>query len=286
MTFYMGFVVIFAIVYIFNWTIFIAIMVSLMKKQRQSHHVAETKGENIRKQLRAAIAISLLFGLGWGFGFGATQGLELEVLRLIFAVVFTTFTGFQGFFIFVFYCILSERVRKVWNSWLHCSGESKRSILESASRVHKKVIASTMTSSNPLLQIEDDPQYMFNDFVYELTAYELDEDDPILDANRRRADELQDQTESSSNSSRSSSANVFVFDRKESTEDIGLDDKLNDSIVSLENLGSLKEDSDKESKPSSHLGLNNSNVSLSSSDSMEFSLQSSLASDSVLMLEL
>ena len=278
----MGFVATFVTIYIFNWTIFIAIMVSLMKH----HHAAETKRESIRKQLRTAIGISLLFGLGWGFGFGATQGLDQKALRLIFALAFTTLTGFQGLFIFIFYCILSEKVRNVWKSWVHCAGEQKRSTLESASRVHKKVIASTVSSGSPLLQADDDPQYKFNDFVHELTTYELDKDSPVMDSGEERSGQLQDLQESHSSSSGRSSSHLSAFERSESTEYISMESKLKEGIVSLNELGSLGKNGDREKELSSPFGQSVSNVSLSSFDSMELSVQGSLASDSVLMLEL
>lgn len=292
MTFYVGFVVIFAAVYIFNWTIFIAIMVSLMKKQCQSHHAAETKGENIKKQLRAAITISFLFGLGWGFGFGATQGLQVEELRFIFALVFTTFTGFQGFFIFVLYCVLSERVRKVWKRWFRCLKEQKHSTLLSASRPPKKGNIFTLTSSNPILPT--DPQYMFADFIYQLSTFEIDEGIPILASevgeshqltNPPEEKKLQAPSQNNPRSLRSTSADMYLPFTSESSESMLTDKKpgecptFTNSFISFKHAGD-----DQDEKLDAHLEWDDSDFS-PSSGSMDLSLQGSAASDSVPMLE-
>ena len=51
---------------------------------------------------------------------------------------------------------------------------------------------------------------------------------------------IQDLRETNSSSLRSSSADVFVSDRKESIEDISLDSKTKGSIVSNNKLGSFE----------------------------------------------
>ena len=120
--FYIGVVVPFIIMYLFNWVIFLIIFVSLVhrklslklkdviiKKERNS------KSSFFRQQLIIAVTLSILFGLGWGLGLFVTEDIYTnKTVRDLVASLFVIFTGFHGLFIFITHCLRSKDARNVW----------------------------------------------------------------------------------------------------------------------------------------------------------------------------
>ena len=120
--FYIGVVVPFIIMYLFNWVIFLIIFVSLVhrklslklkdviiKKERNS------KSSFFRQQLIIAVTLSILFGLGWGLGLFVTEDIYTnKTVRDLVASLFVIFTGFHGLFIFITQCVRSKDARNVW----------------------------------------------------------------------------------------------------------------------------------------------------------------------------
>lgn len=70
-------------------------------------------------QLRRAFGILILVGLTWMFGFFA-----ISDSRLIFTYTFSVLNCFQGFSIFVFYCVTQRNVRDSWKALLRCDLQS------------------------------------------------------------------------------------------------------------------------------------------------------------------
>ena len=110
----------FLIIYLFNWVVFIIIIVSLLRKNFQSD--IKTKNNNnitfVRQQLSIAVTLSIMFGLGWGIGLLATQDIHTnKTVRDIFAALFVIVTAFHGLFIFIMQCLRSEQVRNTWKQW-------------------------------------------------------------------------------------------------------------------------------------------------------------------------
>ena len=115
-------VVPFVIIYLFNWVMFLIIVVSLahkklssklkdvnMKKERNS------KSSFFRQQLVIAVTLSILFGLGWGLGLFVTEDIYTnKTVRDLVASLFVIFTGFHGLFIFITHCLRSKDARNVW----------------------------------------------------------------------------------------------------------------------------------------------------------------------------
>ncbi len=118
---YVGVLVPFFVVYIFNNTIFFIIMFSLIKKSG-AKNFGDAKKKNrkleTKQHCRVAFTVSILFGLGWGFGLLASQAIEAQAVRVIFNTLFTVFIAFQGFFIFLLYIVLSPNAKKEWKRWI------------------------------------------------------------------------------------------------------------------------------------------------------------------------
>ena len=122
MPFYIGLLAPFVIVYVFNWIIFALIMIQFFKKNcRTKFQESSTKDRHmsLKQQFMIAVTLSLLFGLGWGIGLFATQEIETEEVRNLFAALFIVLTGFQGLFIFIMHCVRSKEVRKEWKTWFY-----------------------------------------------------------------------------------------------------------------------------------------------------------------------
>jgi hypothetical protein len=63
---------------------------------------------NFRTWIKGASVLVVLLGLTWVFG---VLYLENVYHTLIFAYVFTILNSLQGLFIFVFHCLLNDKVR-------------------------------------------------------------------------------------------------------------------------------------------------------------------------------
>ena len=98
------------IILVANITSLVSIMVSLGKSSQMYSHNAMT----MRDRLRIISAFVMLFGLTWAFGF-----LVVSSDVVAFQYIFCILCSLQGFFIFAFYCLRSENVRKVWSEKLH-----------------------------------------------------------------------------------------------------------------------------------------------------------------------
>ena len=66
-----------------------------------------------------------LFGLTWLF---AILTFSLNGLRVTFQILFTVFNSFQGFFIFLFFCVFNKEALESWRELLSC-GKYKSKLL-------------------------------------------------------------------------------------------------------------------------------------------------------------
>ena len=117
---------IFAIM-IFNIVIFIWVIVVLVRHTRGT---AARKKEAVGNKtiIRLMISISgvmFLFGLTWLF---AILTFSVTGLRETFQILFTVFNSFQGFFIFLFFCVLNKEAVESWKELLSC-GRYKSKLL-------------------------------------------------------------------------------------------------------------------------------------------------------------
>lgn len=126
MPFYLGMIVPFLIIYIFNWIVFVVIFTSLLRKGcknktkeaiKKGRNKKEKKNSQVKQQLLVAVTLSILFGLGWGAGLLATDKVHVSALRDIYAFLFVILSSLQGLFIFIMHCLRSSDVRSVWAGW-------------------------------------------------------------------------------------------------------------------------------------------------------------------------
>ena len=113
--FWFGFVAPFALIYVFNWVMFIIIMVALCMHSRRTAKDSNVKLV-IAKHLLIAVVLSLLFGLGWAFGLIGTSSLPREVY-LPAQYIFSIFMGVQGVLIFLLHAVRSPDAREEWKKW-------------------------------------------------------------------------------------------------------------------------------------------------------------------------
>ena len=146
----------------FNWVVFIVIIVSLLRKKFQSN-IKSKNDVNIkfvREQLIIVTTLSVMFGLGWGIGLLATQDIHTnKTVRDLFAALFVIITAFHGLFIFIMHCLRSREVRTVWKRWFfNVSGKDFNELTSSlfASKRNKPVVRVTDTSCTAMASIKQE----------------------------------------------------------------------------------------------------------------------------------
>ena len=112
---------------IFNFVVFIWVIVILIRHTRGT--AARTK-EAVSKKTIIRLMISItgvmfLFGLSWLF---AVLTISVTGLRQIFQILFVIFNSFQGFFIFLFFCIFNKEAIESWREFFTC-GRYKSKLL-------------------------------------------------------------------------------------------------------------------------------------------------------------
>ena len=120
--FYIGMMVPFILIYVFNWIIFTIIITSICYKNWYNpvpkyDSQSQKSGVSPRQQFMIAIMLSVLFGIGWGIGLLATEELGSKAARDFFASLFVIITSFHGLLIFILHCARSKDARREWRRW-------------------------------------------------------------------------------------------------------------------------------------------------------------------------
>ncbi|XP_075429334.1 adhesion G-protein coupled receptor G4 isoform X2 [Ascaphus truei] len=137
--FYLSVVGYFCVIFLMNISMFIVVIL-------QINSIKSKRMKNWKllflHDLKGTISLAFLLGLTWGFAFFAW-----DPVRVTFLYLFAIFNTLQGFFIFLFHCLMKENVRKQWRMHLccgrfrldNCSDWSRLSNLEAKqkSQVHK-----------------------------------------------------------------------------------------------------------------------------------------------------
>uniref|UniRef100_A0AAY4B070 G-protein coupled receptors family 2 profile 2 domain-containing protein n=1 Tax=Denticeps clupeoides TaxID=299321 RepID=A0AAY4B070_9TELE len=100
-------------VLLFNTAVFLVVLVQL--RHMRANRPAGTHS-NILKDLRGVASITFLLGLTWCLALFAWEPAKVAMLYL-----FSILNSLQGFFIFLFHCLMKENVRKQWRVHL-CFG--------------------------------------------------------------------------------------------------------------------------------------------------------------------
>ena len=103
------------------------------------------------KVLIGIAGVMSLFGLTWLFGALTVSGFGDARASTAFQVLFVICNAFQGFFIFLFFCVLSKDGRESWLVLLSCGRYKPKSLYPSqakngssgANAAQKKFITST-----------------------------------------------------------------------------------------------------------------------------------------------
>ncbi|KAM4795686.1 adhesion G-protein coupled receptor G2 [Rhinophrynus dorsalis] len=146
--FYITVVGYFGIIFLMNVSMFIVVLIQLcrIKKQKQLGYQRKTTFQD----MRSVAGITFLLGITWGLAFFSWGPGRVAVVYL-----FTIFNTLQGFFIFIFYCVAKENVRKQWKRYLCCgkfrlpenSDWSKTATHKLKKQTSKQGVSSTSSNS-------------------------------------------------------------------------------------------------------------------------------------------
>jgi len=104
------------VILIFNVVIFVMVIRVLVKHSRKK--IGRTNQQLDRKTaikiLISIVGVSSLFGLTWLFGALTVTGFADPMSSTTFQVFFVILNAFQGFFIFLFFCVFSSDARESW----------------------------------------------------------------------------------------------------------------------------------------------------------------------------
>uniref|UniRef100_A0A8C7A180 Adhesion G protein-coupled receptor G2 n=1 Tax=Neovison vison TaxID=452646 RepID=A0A8C7A180_NEOVI len=111
--FYITVVGYFCVIFLLNVSMFIVVLVQLCRIKKKKQLGAQRKTSI--QDLRSVAGLTFLLGITWGFAFFAWGPVNITFMYL-----FAIFNTLQGFFIFIFYCVAKENVRKQCRRYLCC----------------------------------------------------------------------------------------------------------------------------------------------------------------------
>ncbi|XP_028697897.2 adhesion G-protein coupled receptor G4 [Macaca mulatta] len=129
--FYISVVAYFCLIFLMNLSMFCTVLVQLNSVKSQSQ---KTRRKMILHDLKGTTSLTFLLGLTWGFAFFAWGP-----VRIFFLYLFAIFNTLQGFFIFVFHCVMKESVREQWQIHLCCGWLRLDNSSDASSRCQIKV---------------------------------------------------------------------------------------------------------------------------------------------------
>ncbi|XP_040298022.1 adhesion G-protein coupled receptor G4-like [Bufo bufo] len=110
--FYVTVVSYFGVIFLTNISMFIVVLLQI--KSLKTTKIKDWK-TLFMHDVKSTLSLAFLLGLTWGFVFFAWGP-----VRVAFLYLFAIFNTLQGFFIFVFHCLIKENVRKHWKMYLCC----------------------------------------------------------------------------------------------------------------------------------------------------------------------
>ncbi|KAM6924195.1 adhesion G-protein coupled receptor G6-like [Xenentodon cancila] len=110
--FYVTVVAFVLLVLVCNMSVFVVVLIQIKK---MTTNKKSTKSRSAVQDLRAAVGLTVLLGLTWSMGF-----FSFGPGRLVIMYLFTICNTLQGFFVFLFHCLMKENVRNQWRIYLCC----------------------------------------------------------------------------------------------------------------------------------------------------------------------
>ncbi|XP_034297522.1 adhesion G-protein coupled receptor G4 [Pantherophis guttatus] len=105
--FYISLVGYFILVFLINISMFVTVLCQIRVMKTNNPRARKDRSQEFLLDLKRIISLTFLLGLTWGFAFFAWGPLKTG-----FMYVFAICNSLQGFFIFVFYCLMKDNVRK------------------------------------------------------------------------------------------------------------------------------------------------------------------------------
>ncbi|XP_067160517.1 adhesion G-protein coupled receptor G4 [Apteryx mantelli] len=107
MVFYISVVAYFFLMFLTNTVMFITVLLQIHSMKSKTQKTSRFWKRGFLHDLKSAFSLMFLLGLTWGFVFFAWGA-----VRIFFLYLFSIFNTLQGFFIFVFHCLMKEDVVK------------------------------------------------------------------------------------------------------------------------------------------------------------------------------
>ncbi|XP_041800760.1 adhesion G-protein coupled receptor G2 [Chelmon rostratus] len=95
-----------------NLLVFIMVLIQI--RQMRANKPSADSCMSLR-DLRTVASLTVLLGLTWAMGF-----FSFEANRVVLMYLFCIFNSLQGFFVFLFHCLMKENVRRQWRVHLCC----------------------------------------------------------------------------------------------------------------------------------------------------------------------
>ncbi|KAL6117451.1 adgrg4 [Pungitius sinensis] len=93
---------------------FVFVVVLIQIRQMRANKQSTSRLSSLH-DLRAVVSLTVLLGLTWSMGFFSFGPGKVFMMYL-----FSIFNSLQGFFVFLFHCLMKENVRKQWRIFLCC----------------------------------------------------------------------------------------------------------------------------------------------------------------------
>ena len=110
---------------LFNVVVFVMVTVVLVKHTRKKLTKDSSKKKEVTqgtiKAIISIFSVMLMFGLSWLFG-----ALSISDGAIFFQWPFVIFNTLQGFFLFIFFCVIGNDARDEWINLLTCYRRKKK----------------------------------------------------------------------------------------------------------------------------------------------------------------
>ncbi|XP_030595973.1 adhesion G-protein coupled receptor G2 [Archocentrus centrarchus] len=110
--FYVTVVAFLGLILLCNISVFIVVLIQI---KRMGSNKLSAKSHSSVLDVKSVASLTVLLGLTWLFGF-----FSFGPARAVLAYPFTVLNSLQGFFVFLFHCLIKEKVRKQWRIHLCC----------------------------------------------------------------------------------------------------------------------------------------------------------------------